>query len=245
MDGTLGHRAISQLLGKLETFPDVCLLSQTLCHDYFVMVVTQIGDVWRRFCHKRDSFPYILWQLCDAEGSALIDLTREMQRRAADFPCCVDPEFSGVLLQMLPSPVEPENNEHLERIKQVQSFLQDVSVFCPVSTDATEALHGFAQGKLHRFRGCKPTDEVAKEITIWSKITSSYHLLRKVIWSRTGDPQALRRLGSVKNTGKTGWEKLRAAALSANRSEPKIKRLSGSLSCHGAWAFTWWFVTGE
>lgn len=230
MDGTLGRCSISKYIAKLQACPEACLLSSALRRDFFVMVLVQIGETWRRFCHKRDAFPYIWWKLCDVEGDALIDLAREMQTQAAKCPSCVDPAFSGALLGFLPNPLQSGNNEHLKRVKQLQSFLRSASVFCPISTDATEALHGFSQAKLHRFRGNKPTDEVAKEITIWSKITSSYQTLRQWIWDRTGDSHGLRRLKRGRTSGKIqSWERLRIAAMQCKR---KPKKLCGSLCFH-------------
>lgn len=196
------------------------------------MVLVQIGDVWRRFCHKRECFPYILWRLCNAEGEALAALIEDFQRQASQCPSCIDAEFSSVLLSYIPKPFSLSNGERCKRAREVQLFLRDVAAFCPISTDATEALHGFAQSKLHRFRGNKPTDAVSKEITIWSKITSAFRLVREFVWHRTGDPQALRRLSriSAQKNRVDGWQQLRAMGYSSQEKKLKGKRLCGALS---------------
>ena len=200
MSGEFGEQLVREYLDKMRSMPSVRIGSESLARDFFVLCLAQIGESWRRFCHNHQSFPHVLCKLCALESTA--DLCKELarfQQEARQCPECVDPEFTAVLLGKLPSPFDPANPDHVHIALKIQQFLQDLSVFTPVSTDSVEALHGFAQSSLHRFRGTKPTDNTAKEICLWGKLLSSWDVVMKWIWDRTGDTQARRRVSAFYN----------------------------------------------
>ena len=246
MSGDFGKAMVAEFVKKLSRFRGA-LFSTAQTKDYFVLSVIQIGEAWRRFIHRLEGFPAKMFRLCDLELDALCVEIGHLQKQAKTCGQCLDVEFSKVLLDYIP-PIDPGNTEHQHRALQVQNFLVDVATYGPVSSDPVEALHGFSQAKLHRFRGCKPTDEVAKEITVWAKITSSFGALKKWIWDRTGDPHAARRLsamcrrssnnvftkGRLKQTEKTRltFSHLRKMAQDPNGHVLKHRKLSGVSVCH-------------
>ena len=218
-------------IGKLTRFPYLRLGEENLAEmakDYFKLVIAQVGDSWRRLCQKQEhGFPFLMWRICGLEGDILYSKFSELQHRLAESPCCVDMEFSLPLLRHVPCPLDPTNRAHQLKVLEVQAFLEDCAIYCPISTDQVEALHGFMQSKLHRFRGNKPTDEVAREISLWSNITASYKALRDYIWDRTGDMQAKRRL-AAQNRGHTPngitWENIRAMAKDEDHMHSRLKQ---------------------
>ena len=228
---------------KLDKFPADRLLlnNRELAGDYFVLVLLQMGELWRRFVHNHDGFPYKWFELCHfSDSHGLCSRLVELQAEAAACDTCVDVEFSGALLSYLPSPLDLSNPQHQQKAMDVQRFLQSVAIFSPISTDQVEALHGYCQSKLHRFRGLKPTDAVASEITLWAKVTSAFAVVRKYIWDRCGDVQALRRLAAYKRFGpkdrggprggRLSWQHLRAMAANPDNEKLKRRKLSGNLS---------------
>ena len=255
MRGDFGTQLIREYLQKMRLLPSLGLDSQELAKDFFVLCIVQIGESWRRFCHKLQSFPYILWSLCELERPA--DLCMELakfQRQARQCDQCVDPEFTAVLLGQLPSPIDPANPDHIQMALKIKQLLQDLSTFVPLSTDSVEALHGFSQSKLHRFRGSKPTDKTAKEICLWGKVVSAWNVVMKWIWDRTGDIHNGRRVAAFYNTSasKVGSSKPRRAKLTmpqvramakdveANPRRFKQKRLCGLLSAAAGVVGQWW-----
>lgn len=237
VSGEYGQTLVSHYVAKLQAFSTERLSTESVLNDYFVMFLLEVGEHWRRLTYKHSGFPFLWWQLCGLQGPELCAKIAEFQATASRCPLCVDTEFSGPLLRFLPFPIDPENPLHHEKAVRVQQFLTDCSRFVPVSTDQTEALHGFTQTKLHRFRGLRPTDDVAKEISLWAKVTSAYSSLRQYIWKRTGDVQARRRLAAFrmarnlkqepKDVKKFDWLHLRAMAQNPDKDHAKQKRLCG------------------
>ena len=230
MSGDLGRQLVLSYVNKLETFPSLQprLNNSSIALDFFKMVVIQVGESRRRFCYKHDCFPFILWQLCNLQDDALYSRFSELQEVAVRHPCCADIEFTTCLLGHVPRPFDPRDPSHQERVAQVQRFLQDCATYAPVSTEQVEAAHGFMQTKLHRFRGLKPTDEVAREITLWSSVTAAYRSIEKYIWDRAGDHQGARRLAArargTRITNSFSWEHIRAMALRGSIDHPRLKQ---------------------
>lgn len=123
----------------------------------------------------------------------------EFQRQVSKCTVCADPEFTAVLLSQLPNVIDCENPEHVQQAVKLQQVLADLACVAPLSTDAVESLHGFTQTKLHRFRGSRPTDPAAREISVWGKICSAWNVIKTWIWDRTGDVQVNRRLAKYHN----------------------------------------------
>lgn len=238
VSGQIGEDMVSEFVGKLRHFADFQLATTSMCKDFFILVLIQMGEAWRRFTHKHDSFPYVWWQLCDLETHELCSRILDLQARAGKCSECVDVEFSGALLDMLPSPFDVHDPDHQSRAVQVQRFLHDCSKYIPISTDQVEALHGYSQGKVYRFRGCRPTDQVGKEITFWSKVTSSFALIKRWVWDRKFDAHGLKRLAAYGLSSKSKkrlhpqltWQRLRQMAKNPE-SEFKLKpkKLCGDL----------------
>ena len=128
-------------------------------------------------------------------GLSQDDCLREyrcLQQVMASCPKCVDIEFSSVLLGYIPTG-DTEAEAH-RKILQVEQFLKDCTVFCPISSDVVECLHGATQTRLHRFRGARPTDETSKEIVVLDKITSAFGKFKDWVWRHFGDPRLLSKL---------------------------------------------------
>ena len=244
MSGDFGKHLVKQYVDKLEELPILQLDSDELARDYFVLGIIQIGEYWRRFCHKHGSFPHAQWGLCGLEDEELCQELGKFQTQASRCPTCVDAEFTAVLLGQLPCPIDRANPLHLQKARQLQRLLEDLSRFTPISTDAVEALHGFCQSKLHRFRGCKPTDHVGAEICLWAKICSAWKVVNSWIWDRKGDAHSKQRLCKFHNQyacaggpkpflrPKLGMSKLRALAKDTKNDKTrfKMKKLCGHLA---------------
>ena len=63
------------------------------------------------------------------------------------------------------------------KVGSLRSFLTDLAIFTPLSSDAVECVHGLYQAKLHRFRGRKPSDSKAPRV---GALGSNHWFLRKV-----------------------------------------------------------------
>lgn len=241
VSGKFGERMIAGYIEKLREFPNLALQTQSLAQDFFILVLLQIGDTWRRFCNNLSCFPYVLWQLCDLTDAELYQKFAELRDIATKCPSCIDVEFSTPLLQHVPQPFDATNAEHQQRLLQVQRFLQDSATHFPISTDQVETMHGFMQAKVGRARGLRPTDETGKEIALWSTITASYKHVRDWIWARAGDPQAGKRLAMLNNNRgrheglqpKLSFADLREMAKMPDTCKFKRKRLCGFLPNKG------------
>lgn len=210
---------------------------ENLAADYFNMVLSQIGHCWRRFYHKHQCFPYILWQLCGLTGDDLYAKCAELLSAADLCAECLDIEFSTCLVSRIPHPYDPHNATHQEKTRELQNVLETCAMYCPISTDQVETLHGFMQSKLSRVDGLRPTDEVAKELSLWGKISATYATIRTYVWDRTGDPLALRRLSHsrrFKHLCETSHDaqSILQAVVKTQTQPKKLKRLCGYFACH-------------
>lgn len=201
---------MKQYVDQLVHFPS--LQHPDFAHDFFQMSLGQIGDSWRRFHIDQQCYPFKMFRLAAPDLSNPQDCLREYRLLQEELlspgrcPSCVDVEFSGVLLQY----ISPTEDEHVanRKILSVRRFLKDLSHFCPISSDVVECLHGACQSRLHRFRGSKPTDPIAKSICVLDKLTSAYAKFRTYMWQQLGDKRALNRLHAYhqhKGNQYTSW----------------------------------------
>lgn len=80
-----------------------------------------------------------------------------------------------------------------EKVIKLQKLLNDMAIFCPLSSDLVECLHGFSQNLLHRWRGTKPSDPVAAERLLFALVTRSFGRFRAWLWDRIGDAEVGKR----------------------------------------------------
>ena len=187
---------IQDYVSKLSLFATLHI--PQLTRDYFCLCISEIGEIWRRFVQPTQTFPFVMFGLANLSVPEFLLRFAELKATAAACPQCVDTEFSSVLLSFIPITGDEQYNLTCpaiqEKIKQVQELLRDLQVFAPLSSDLVECLHGRCQSSLHRFRGAKPSDPVAKEIILWGSITTAFGKARDWLWSQHGDKRANLRL---------------------------------------------------
>jgi len=181
-------------VNKLIEFP--AMRAPDFARSVFTLGLEEIGESWRRFYHEQQRFPFVILQLADLSHEDFMKEYRQLQIAERSCANCVDLEFSTLLLSYIPETEDCNCHDVKEKVLTLQRFLQDVAVWCPISADLVECLHGACQSRLHRFRGTKPTDAIAKEIVILDKITSAYSKFKDYMWTQLGDPKAFRRLES-------------------------------------------------
>ena len=224
---------MSDYLQKLASFPS--LQQPHLVQDFFEMCLDQIGDLWRRLVHSHASFPHKLFALCDLDHDEFLAQYRLFQGIVQQCETCADMEFTHMVLSYIPISSSPAATR--EKVLSLQLFLKDVATFAPMSTDLVECLHGFYQSKLHRWRGCKPTDPVAQERTTWVSITRSFGTLRKWIWDRFGDVRGRNRIARILPKGMRKCEqkyssvgKITFEDLAAGKHNRPPRKLCGTLA---------------
>ena len=193
ISGNAGEQMIGQYIELLVQFSSL-VGEPGLAKDCFQMALQQIGEVWRRFYHEYQRFPFKMFRLAETPKADFMREYRLLQKEGESCGKCVDLEFSAVLLTYIPATEADDSAVTQLKVTHLQEFLKDVAVFSPLSTCLVECLHGALQSRLHRFRGVKPTDAIAKEITTLDKVTSAYGRFKDYMWGRLGDRRAFNRL---------------------------------------------------
>lgn len=218
--GDFGLDLNAEYLQKLKQFPHLGLpqLSKTC----FTICIMCMGEVWRRFTFERQCFPFKLFGLLNAPSDQqFLKDYRLMQAAQRKCPQCIDIEFSRVILGFIP-PSMGQGQEAMHRAASLRDFLVDLAIFAPITADIVENLHGFCQAKLHRFRGMKPTEPVAQEVTLWGSITASFRAFRNSLWERIGDKVANNRLHRYGKQGQNQYSKF--------KENPQMKKQSSQIA---------------
>lgn len=122
--------------------------------------------------------------LDDSDQSRVLEACKRLKaKQEACYQCC-DIEFSSPLLGYLSVTNSDGAPCHLEAVQQL---LTDIAVHAPISSDVVECRHGFTQSLLHRWRGCKPSDSIAQERTLWNIITRSFGKFKDWMKDRFSD----------------------------------------------------------
>ena len=153
VEGRFGLQLVEMYVEKLIEFSSLGLPDYSM--SFFKLAIEQMGDSWRRFHHEQQRFPFRIFQLAWMSDSDFLREYRRMQECMSACFQCVDVEFSAVLLSYIPGTTtdihDHENDRSLHvKIDHIRKFLLDVMVFCPISSDLVECLHGATQSRLHR-----------------------------------------------------------------------------------------------
>lgn len=198
VSGGMGRELVGAYMNLLVEFP--CLGQPEFANSFFELVLQQVAEAWRRFSLEQNRFCNRLFALTSLDHASFLAEFRKLQALEKVCPHCVDLEFSAVLLRWLPemcgadTDVTDESPLMKEKVKQLKQYLQDLTVYSPLSADVVECLHGACQSRLGRFRGPRLSDPVAQQVTVLDKICSSYCKFREWMWSHYGDRRALNRL---------------------------------------------------
>ena len=221
--GSLGSHQVERYVKLLETFP--ALKAPGLKKEFFIMALESIGEAWRRFIYATQSFPFVLFTLCNVDLPDFIRQYAELAARARACPKCLDQEFSMVILTYIDNVEEALVSKPIaDKCYAVQSFLEDVAAYAPISSDLVEALHGTAQTKLNRFRGAKPSDSSAQEQMVWQQINSAYKQFDAWVRERFFDPQALSRLCRYGRKGMNQYSSTRESVVAEGEHSKFISR---------------------
>lgn len=193
ISGKVGEQLVGQYIEILVQFSSI-VGEPGLAQDCFHIALEQIGEAWRRFYHEHQRFPFKMFRLAETPRADFMREYRSLQQEGLTCGKCVDLEFSAVLLAYIPTTEADDSVVTQSKATHLQEFLKDVAVFSPLSTCLVECLHGALQSRLHRFRGAKPTDPIAKEITVLDKVTSAFGKFKDYMWGRLGDRRAFNRL---------------------------------------------------
>lgn len=211
--GQLGIDLVQAYVNTLVEFSS--LQQPSFADSFFKLVLEQMTEGWRRFHHEQQCFPYPLFKLTSLSATDCLKEYRILQESARQCPQCFDLEFSTILLSYIPAGDAHAN----AKIVEVQNFLSNVMIYCPISSDLVECLHGSCQSKLHRFRGTRPTDNISKDIVVLEKITSAYSKFKDWMERQLGDRKMLYRLhsyGQHKGNQYTRWTDDRRAKCQGN-----------------------------
>lgn len=143
-------------------------------------------------------FPWVLFRLLSCDLCQWNGEISRLKNCHASCSRCMDVEFSTIVLDF----AKKESD-----FARLRFLLEDISTFCPLSTDLVECLHGYSQRLLHRWRGAKPSDPVAQERQAWSLILRSYAKLRELMWDRYGDKAMTRRIHHFGHHGRNQYSK--------------------------------------
>ena len=189
VNGSFGLTYIDAHLQNLREFPSLRIGG--LSKDYFQVSLLTMGDLWKRFIHDLDRFPFKLFALLDCKSDEeLLIAFQKVKGHMQVCPKCIDIEFTSQLLTYLGE----DKDQLLTKLQNIQEFLLDAATFVPLSSDAVECIHGLHQRLAHRFRGQRPTAEAAQEEGLWSTIQSSYRKFWQLLWKKKGDPKARQRV---------------------------------------------------
>lgn len=200
--GQLGEELVQDHVRGLRNFTQLGV--SEVADDYFRLTLMSMADHWRRLIFPTCSFPWILFRVLIAGSDPVHELEqwKETKHRCHQ---CVDSEFSGILLDFIPVlgiPTSPS-----EKLQRVIRFLEDLACYAPISSDLVECLHGFSQQLLHRWRGCKPSDSGAQQMSMWASVVKSFAKLRSFVWRRHMDANFSHRVHRFGNKGVNQYTK--------------------------------------
>ena len=188
--GHFGLQLIMEYVQRLQAFPHLGVPEVAL--DFFKLALSSVGDHWRRLILPTKACPWTLIHAAIESEDMLLLVLEQMKQLKAKCHHCLDVEFTHVLLDFLPDDLQGSCAR--ERVEVIRRFVKDLAVYAPLSSDLVECLHGFSQHLLHRWRGCKPTDSVAQERSMWASIVRSFAKLKKFLWDRYMDRRSRTRM---------------------------------------------------
>lgn len=151
---------------------------------FFKLGVEAMANRWKRFVYATQGFPWCMFDLLDKSMDEFIAQYNQFREQLSQCECCVDVEFSRVLLETIPC---QEGASLAEDVAAVKAILKSISTRGPLSTDLVECFHGYTQNILHRWRGARVTDNVAQERVFWCMVTSAWSKFKSWVWDRYMD----------------------------------------------------------
>ena len=123
---------------KLEQFR--YLKIPTMADEFFRLSLQSMAENWRRFVLPIQGFPFCLFSLLDSDDDlAFLDLSSKSCTKQKACAKCADVEFSTLVLNYL----DVEDPLACRRVPSLRALLEDVRVFCPLSSDLVECVHGW------------------------------------------------------------------------------------------------------
>lgn len=243
VSGNFGWELVKDYILGLTNFP--YLKIPDLALDFFQLSLGAMSEKWRRFTFSTQSYPCETFKLAGVDHDKFVSMYSDLKQRRKESPCCIDPEFTGILLEYIVSfenDIDTDGLPVREKICHIQQLLDHIMAFAPISSDLVECLHGYCQRLVRQSGpGARPTDSVAQQRVLWGSITAAYNKMYQFMWDRFGDKSFFRRLprfGGLSRTGNQYTREVNQGGLgeckqlsknSKSLSTPKIE----SLLAHG------------
>lgn len=109
---------------------------------FFKLGVEAMANHWKRFVYATQGFPWCMFDLLDKSMDEFIAQYNQFREQLSQCECCVDVEFSRVLLETIPC---QEGASLAEDVAAVKAILKSISTRGPLSTDLVECFHGYTQ----------------------------------------------------------------------------------------------------
>ena len=224
--GEMGANLLSSYTELLNKFPS--LNAPDVSFEYFNICIGSMAECWRRLVLPTLFFPWKIFRLLSLDTDRWPEEISKYKDTKKACPHCVDYEFPTMILDFLDG--GHGSDEDVSSFVQIERFLWDVATYAPISSDLVECMHGFAQATLHRFRGSKPSDEVAQERMVWRCVTRSYSKLRDFLWCKYGDRNMGHRIHRFGKRGHNQYTQQCEANDSCQPPERKRARMSMSVA---------------
>jgi hypothetical protein len=195
----------------------------------FGVAIFVSGDIWRRACLGVQHLGCMA--LLDMPLEDGIQFIKELLAQYEVCPKCLDSGLATVIVQMF-SDLHQINREQLsKRYSDLQSLLEDIATFCPISSDLVECRNGLVVNHMHRYRGRMLHTRSSAETSYLTGIVRGFKALVDVLKPYFLPPQVghmLKMVGDRRNSKKKTEKREKAERLQDAQTR-KIRKLSGYL----------------
>lgn len=149
--GELGESLICDFIDLLNNQLQECIDmgldgTQTQLNQIFQMAVNCMTDLYRRMVLEFMVPPFTLLRLARADPAEFAKAWNDIRQKFLHCEGCVDAEFTTPFLRKYPFSFSiPPSQDDVEHIKDIQEVLVEVSIWCPLTSDAVEILNGQSQ----------------------------------------------------------------------------------------------------
>lgn len=164
------------------------LASRQNLQTVFTMTLIMVSDIWRRFVHEFDTFPYKLFSLLtttDLEG--FVSKWDSWQKLRASCPNCFDAEMGHRILDAFGGNLSSEPFEvQADTFQCVTALLHDVATYAPVSSDPVEVKNGQVQQSTRSGSGgAVKAPLAAKETSFLGTLIRDFELVKHWVEEKT------------------------------------------------------------
>ena len=152
---------------------------QELLNKVFQLIIMCVTDVHRRFKHDFSYAPLTLFELLQLDTFEFVQGFHSLQAQHHQCDACLDTGFSAKLVTAFPDIMSNTAEEQAQIKEEIQALLEDVTQWCPLTSDAVELKNGQTQ-----WVASKRGSQNVKNPRVASETTLLQAVVKQHVWSQ-------------------------------------------------------------